>query len=126
MEKKSKKAFKIIMLLLVVAIIAAIICYLFPVIKNLSTQEGQVAFKEKVSNSGILGFLMLFGLQFAQIFICNTRRTNRNIIWNLLWTSMGDYIYYDFCCNYFFTYIFTCTQIWKKVYIWFLWRRENK
>ncbi len=35
------------MLILVVAIIAAIICYLFPVIKNLSTQEGQVAFKEK-------------------------------------------------------------------------------
>ncbi len=69
MEKKSKKAFKIIMLILVVAIIAAIICYLFPVIKNLSTQEGQVAFKEKVSNSGILGFLMLFGLQFAQIFL---------------------------------------------------------
>ena len=69
MEKKSKKAFKIIMLILVVAIIAAIICYLFPVIKNLSTQEEQVAFKEKVSNSGILGFLMLFGLQFAQIFL---------------------------------------------------------
>lgn len=69
MEKKSKKAFKIIMLILVIAIIAAIICYLFPVIKNLSTQEGQVAFKEKVSNSGILGFLMLFGLQFAQIFL---------------------------------------------------------
>lgn len=69
MEKKSKKAFKIIMLILIIAIIVAIIYYLFPVVKNLSTPEGQVAFKEKISNSGVLGFLMLFGLQFAQIFL---------------------------------------------------------
>ena len=69
MEKNSKKAFKIIMLILIIAIIVAIIYYLFPVVKNLSTPEGQVAFKEKISNSGVLGFLMLFGLQFAQIFL---------------------------------------------------------
>lgn len=69
MEKNSKKAFKIIMLILIIAIIVAIICYLFPVVKDLSTPEGQVAFKEKISNSGVLGFLMLFGLQFAQIFL---------------------------------------------------------
>lgn len=69
MEKNSKKAFKIIMLILIIAIVVAIIYYLFPVVKNLSTPEGQVAFKEKISNSGVLGFLMLFGLQFAQIFL---------------------------------------------------------
>ena len=69
MEKNSKKAFKIIMLILIIAIIVAIIYYLFPVVKNLSTPKGQVAFKEKISNSGVLGFLMLFGLQFAQIFL---------------------------------------------------------
>lgn len=69
MEKNSKKAFKIIMLILIIAIIVAIIYYLFPVVKNLSTLEGQAAFKEKISNSGVLGFLMLFGLQFAQIFL---------------------------------------------------------
>ena len=69
MEKNSRKAFKIIMLILIIAIIVAIICYLFPVVKDLSTPEGQVAFKEKISSSGILGFLMLFGLQFAQIFL---------------------------------------------------------
>ena len=37
--------------------------------KNLSTTEGQIAFKEKVNNSGILGLLSLFGLQVAQIFL---------------------------------------------------------
>ena len=43
--------------------------YLFPVMKNLATLEGQVAFKEKVENSGIWGLLSLFGLQVAQIFL---------------------------------------------------------
>ena len=37
--------------------------------KNLSTKEGQIAFKEKVNNSGIIGLLSLFGLQVAQIFL---------------------------------------------------------
>ena len=69
MEKNSRKAFKTIMLILIIAIVVAIIYYLFPVIKDISTPEGQIAFKEKISNSGVLGFLMLFGLQFAQIFL---------------------------------------------------------
>lgn len=37
--------------------------------KNLSSLEGQVAFKQKVEDSGILGMLSLFGLQVAQIFL---------------------------------------------------------
>ena len=37
--------------------------------KNLSTYEGQIAFKQKIEDSGMLGFLTLLGLQFAQIFL---------------------------------------------------------
>ena len=43
--------------------------YLFPVMKGLSSLEGQIAFKDKVESSGILGMLSLFGLQVAQIFL---------------------------------------------------------
>lgn len=68
MNQKSK-IFKIVLLCTVIAIMLGITIYLFPVIKNLSTEEGQNAFKERVSNSGFIGFLMLFGLQFAQIFL---------------------------------------------------------
>lgn len=45
------------------------VVYLFPLMKNLSSLEGQVAFKEKVESSGIWGMLTLFGLQVAQIFL---------------------------------------------------------
>lgn len=70
MSRKSKvKIFKIILTLIVIAIFIGVIIYLFPVMKNLSTKDGQVAFKEKVDKSGIWGLMSLFGLQVAQIFL---------------------------------------------------------
>ncbi len=70
MSRKNKvKIFKIILTIVVLAIFVGLIIYLFPVMKNLSTLEGQVAFKEKVENSGIWGLMLLFGLQVAQIFL---------------------------------------------------------
>lgn len=66
---KKSKIFKIIIAILATAIVLGMIIYLIPIIKNLSTMEGQVAFKEKIDNLGFLGLLMLFGLQIAQIFL---------------------------------------------------------
>ena len=56
-------------MVVVILVIIGLIVYLFPVVKNLSTLEGQIEFKNQVSNMGILGYLALFGLQFAQIFL---------------------------------------------------------
>lgn len=70
MSRKNKiTIFKIILTLIVIIIFVGVTIYLFPVMKNLSTKEGQVAFKEKVDESGIIGLLSLFGLQVAQIFL---------------------------------------------------------
>lgn len=69
MEKQKVKVFKLTMTILAIVIIVGIIIYMFPVMRELSTKEGQLAFKEKVSSSGILGLLMLFALQVAQIFL---------------------------------------------------------
>ena len=70
MSKNNKlKIFKIILTIMLLVLIIGIIVYLFPVMKNLSSIEGQVEFKQKVEDSGILGMLSLFGLQVAQIFL---------------------------------------------------------
>ena len=70
MNRKDKiKIFKIILTIFAISIIIGAIAYLLPVMKNLSTIEGQVTFKEKVNSSGLLGLLILFGLQVAQIFL---------------------------------------------------------
>lgn len=68
-RKKKIKIFKSILTICVLGIFIGIIIYLFPIMKDLSTLEGQIEFKEKVENSGILGLLSLFGLQVAQIFL---------------------------------------------------------
>ena len=71
MNKVSKraKAFKYVLLVVVIAVIIGLIVYLFPVVRNLSTPEGQLEFKNQVTSMGVLGYLALFGLQFAQIFL---------------------------------------------------------
>ena len=67
--KNKSLILKITLIILVILIIVSAIIYLFPVVKNLSTTEGQLQFKEKVSSLGFLGVLALFGLQLAQIFL---------------------------------------------------------
>lgn len=70
MKRKDKvKIFKIIVSIIIIIAIIAIIVYLFPLVMNLSTPEGQANFKEKVEESGIWGIMALFGLQVAQIFL---------------------------------------------------------
>ena len=90
MSKNNKvKIFKIILTIIVLILIIGIIAYLFPVMKNLSSLEGQVAFKQKVEDSGILGMLSLFGLQVAQIFLIIVPGEPIEIL--------GKKFVYDFC-----------------------------
>lgn len=69
MKIKKAKIFRIILLIIVVAIILGTLIYLFPLFQNLSTDKGKIEFKEKIQSSGLLGLLMLSSLQFAQIFL---------------------------------------------------------
>lgn len=68
MSKKTK-IFKLVLLGIVLTIAIAVTAYLIPVIRELGTPEGQQAFQTRINDSGFLGVLMLFGLQFAQIFL---------------------------------------------------------
>ncbi len=63
------KILKIALFVFTVIIITATIIYLFPIIKDLSTTDGQIKFKQKISQLGFGGILALFGLQLAQIFL---------------------------------------------------------
>ncbi len=67
--KKRSKPFKIIVGILAIAILAGIIAYLVPIVKDIATTEGQIKFKERIDAAGIFGILMLFAIQLAQIFL---------------------------------------------------------
>lgn len=70
MKKINKvKIFKIILLIISIVIIADAMIYLIPVMKDISTPEGQIKFKEEMESLGIYGMLEIIALQFAQIFL---------------------------------------------------------
>lgn len=92
-NKKRIKIIKIIILVMAVALIAGLIAYLFPVMKNLSTHEGQIAFKEKVNESGMYGFLTLLGLQIAQIFLVILPGEPLEILAGMCYGAVGGTIF---------------------------------
>lgn len=63
------KIIKIITSIIVLAVFIGIVIYLFPIMKELSTTEGQILFKQKVEESSVWGAMALFGLQIAQMFL---------------------------------------------------------
>ncbi len=70
MSRKEKiKVFRIIVAIIAITIIIGIFIYLIPIMRNLTTIEGRETFRDQVQDSGLIGLLMLFGLQVAQIFL---------------------------------------------------------
>ena len=94
MEDKKKMGFvKIILLIFVLIAFAGLITYLFPVMKNLSTPEGQMAFKQRIDNSGIIGFFTLLALQFAQIFLVIVPGEPLEILAGMCYGALGGTIF---------------------------------
>ena len=61
--------------------------------KNISTSEGQIDFKEKIDKLGILGFLILFGLEVAQIFFVIIPGEPLEILAGMCYGSIGGTIF---------------------------------
>ena len=57
---KKKKIVKYTIIIAVAIIFILAIMYLAPIMKDISTKEGQIAFKEKIDNLGIVGLVILF------------------------------------------------------------------
>lgn len=117
--KKSKKIkkFKIILMSLVLIVFVGIIIYLFPVIKDLSTVEGQVAFKEKVDKSGLIGMLMLFGLQVAQVFLIILPGEPIEILAGMCYGAIGGYIFITVSVAIITTIIFYLVRIYGRKFV---------
>lgn len=70
MKKINKaKMLKLVALILVISILVIATIYMAPIIKEINTVEGQTQFKEKITNSGVTGVLILFGLELAQVVL---------------------------------------------------------
>lgn len=93
----SKKAtiFKFSLLIIVLILLIGLTVYLFPVIKNLSTPNGQLEFKNQVTNMGFMGYLALFGLQFAQIFLAILPGEPIEVLAGMCYGGIGGLIFIE-------------------------------
>jgi uncharacterized membrane protein YdjX (TVP38/TMEM64 family) len=111
MKKKEKniKILKILISIVVIAILIILAIELFPLMRHLSTKQGQLEFKYKIENLGILGFFMLFGLQMAQILLIILPGEPLEVLARyVLWSLGGSFIYNFFCFCYNNNYCFDC------------------
>ncbi len=63
------KILKLIALIIIIIILIIATIYMMPIIKETNTPDGQIAFKEKIQKSGLLGVFILFGLELAQVVL---------------------------------------------------------
>ncbi len=118
MENINKfKAIRILILIFLLIIIISLIVYLFPVMRNLSTYEGQLEFKEKVEDSGIYGFLTLLALQFAQIFLVIVPGEPLEILAGMCYGAIGGTIFILFSVAVTTTIIFLIVRRFGKKFI---------
>lgn len=116
-KNKKMKIFKIVMTILVLALCVGIIIYLIPVMKELSTKEGQIAFKERINESGILGLLILFGLQVAQIFLIIVPGEPIEILAGMCYGGLWGTIFIMISCAMIATAIFLLVRKYGKKFV---------
>ena len=68
MNKKTK-ILRILLSIGIVIVLAILLWRIVPLMKDLATTEGQIAFKEKIDSMGFGGLLVLFGLQILLVIL---------------------------------------------------------
>ena len=122
-EKENKKKLKIKLIkisvaLIIIAVLTLCIIYMWPILKQISTKEGQIAFKEQINSLGFKGILLLFSMQVAQILLVVLPGEPFEIIAGMCYGSLRrSTIYYNISINYNNNYIFYSKKIRTKIFI---------
>lgn len=124
-QKKSHKILKIILLVLVIAIVVGLIIYLIPLMKEISTEEGRLAFKQKMDDLGFLGILVLFLLQLAQIVLVILPGEPLEILAGMCYGTIGGTIFIFASVFITTTLIYLLVKKYGKKYIYQSFKKEK-
>lgn len=126
MQQFSKhKIIKILLLIIVLAIYIGLIIYLIPLMKNISTTEGQLAFKQKIDNLGIWGIFLLFLLQLAQIVLVIIPGEPLEVLAGMCYGSIGGMIFIFASVFVTTTIIYLLVKKYGKKYIYKSFKKER-
>lgn len=119
------KIFKIALIVIVLAVIIGLIIYLLPVMKGISTREGQEAFKEHISNMGIVGYLLLFGLQFAQIFLIILPGEPIELLAGMCYGGWGGFLFITISAGIISTLVFLAVRKFGRKFVYGFCNKEK-
>ncbi len=93
---KNQNKIKIIKITLTVVILVALAIFFWkiaPFMMDLSTTEGQIAFKNKINSMGFLGLLLLFSLQVLQILLVVLPGEPFEVLAGMCYGTWGGWIF---------------------------------
>ncbi len=124
-QKKLQRIIKILLITLVIAIFVGLIIYLIPLMKEISTKEGQLAFRQKINDWGVLGILVLFLLQLAQIVLVVLPGEPLEILAGMCYGAIGGAIFIFVSVFITTTLIFLLVKKYGKKYIYQSFKKEK-
>lgn len=124
-KTKALKLTKIVFSVIAIIVFVGLIIYLFPIMKNLTTTEGQVQFKNTVSDSEIYGMLMLLGLQIAQIVLVVLPGEPLEFLAGMCYGTIGGAIFIFISVAITTTLIFMLVRKYGKKYIYEFFKKEK-
>ena len=120
-----KKILKLLILLLTISLFIAIIIYLIPLMKQISTPEGQLQFKQEIENLGIKGVIVLFLLQLAQIALVVLPGEPLEILAGMCYGTIGGTIFIFFSVFVTTSMIYALVKKYGKKYIYESFSKEK-
>lgn len=125
---KNKEKIKIMKITVTTLIIVALIVFLWklaPFMTDLTTREGQLAFKNKISDMGFLGILLLFGLQILQILLVVLPGEPFEVLAGMCYGAWGGTLFITVSVFITTTIIFFTVRKLGKKYLYNFFKRER-
>ena len=124
-NKKQYKWLKYIFLVAVIVLFVAIVIWLFPIMKNIATKEGQIEFKNKMDDLGILSALVLFLMQFAQIFLVILPGEPMEILAGMCYGTFWGTIFIFFSVFIITTFIVLLVKLLGTKFVYSVWDKQK-
>lgn len=92
-NQKKIKIIKITLTAVILIVLAIFFWRIAPFMKDLSTIEGQIAFRNKINSMGFLGLLLLFSLQVLQILLVVLPGETFEVLAGMCYGTWGGWLF---------------------------------
>lgn len=128
MNKNKKRIFlKILTIIISIAIVLVVLYEFYPLMKNISTAQGRIEFKEKIQTMGFKGMAILFLLESAQIVFIVLPGEPIEVLYGMCYGSIGGAVLLtlDVFINTLFVY-WLVKKFGRKVLVFFFSEEKTK